>query len=370
MLQTIDTGSIDQPSVEAGAGAVWVTWNDGTIKARGAAVTGLGAANIGAFNAEGQQRERRRRRTVRRHRDRPDRAGRRDLSERHGDLREHRRGRSRRRRLRRAGSGVDDERRQVRLDHGAGQPDDRRRGEPRLRPSGGANGGRLYLAYTDETPDESNDTDVFVRRSTDNGATWSAPVQVNDDGTTRSQFLPNISVDQTNGNVAMTWHDARNDAGNNNTQFFGSASTTAASRSAQLPDQRRDSNDDTAWKRCRLRRLHLVRLRRRLSTRSGRTTPTARATTRPAGTPRFDIYTSRVRIAENKPPVVTVANAAGNEGATIPISGTATDPDADPLTATWSFARPAASTPARHARSRLQARSRRRSSAPTTERTP
>jgi hypothetical protein len=51
-LQTIDTGDIDQPSLDAGAGSVWVTWNDGVIKARGAAVTGLGAPNIGAFSAE------------------------------------------------------------------------------------------------------------------------------------------------------------------------------------------------------------------------------------------------------------------------------------------------------------------------------
>src|SRR6266446_2280917 len=56
LLQTIDTGPappnnvLDQPSVKAGAGSVWVTWNDGTIKARGAAVTGLGA--VGAFSAE------------------------------------------------------------------------------------------------------------------------------------------------------------------------------------------------------------------------------------------------------------------------------------------------------------------------------
>jgi hypothetical protein len=54
VLQIIDTGAVDQPSLAVDAGSVWVTWNDGgTIQARGAAVTGLGT--VGAFNAERQR---------------------------------------------------------------------------------------------------------------------------------------------------------------------------------------------------------------------------------------------------------------------------------------------------------------------------
>jgi hypothetical protein len=49
LVATIDTGSEDQPSVAAGAGSVWVTWNDG-LKARGACPVTDSA--IGAFNAE------------------------------------------------------------------------------------------------------------------------------------------------------------------------------------------------------------------------------------------------------------------------------------------------------------------------------
>ena len=40
----------------------------------------------------------------------------------------------------------------------------------------------------------------------------------------------------------------------------------------------------------------------------------------------------------NQPPVVTVDNAAGNEGAAIAVHGTATDPEGDPLTQAWSYA--------------------------------
>src|SRR5207247_6562940 len=40
--------------------------------------------------------------------------------------------------------------------------------------SGGAHNGRVYLVYTDETTDESNDLDIFIRYSDNNGSTWSA----------------------------------------------------------------------------------------------------------------------------------------------------------------------------------------------------
>jgi FtsP/CotA-like multicopper oxidase with cupredoxin domain len=40
----------------------------------------------------------------------------------------------------------------------------------------------------------------------------------------------------------------------------------------------------------------------------------------------------------NQPPVVTVANASGNEGSAIPVHGTAVDPEGDPLTHSWSYA--------------------------------
>jgi hypothetical protein len=91
--------------------------------------------------------------------------------------------------------------------------------------SGGAFNGRLYLVYTDESPDESNNTDIYIRHSDDDAATWSAAVKVNDDATTRAQFLPYVAVDQVTGNLIVTWYDARNDPTNHDAiEYWGGVS--------------------------------------------------------------------------------------------------------------------------------------------------
>src|SRR6476659_5188766 len=104
--------------------------------------------------------------------------------------------------------------------------------------TGGPFNDRAYLIYTEEPVNESNDTEIYLRTSTDNGATWSAPVRVNDDplGPIRSQFLPYITLDRTSGTVAAGWHDARNDNGvpgsggtnaipNDDAEYYASYST-------------------------------------------------------------------------------------------------------------------------------------------------
>ena len=79
--------------------------------------------------------------------------------------------------------------------------------------TGGPHNGRVYLVNTFENKNESDDTDVQVRYSDDNGATWSGPARVNDDATRNSQFLPKIALDPTTGQVGVIWYDARNDLG-------------------------------------------------------------------------------------------------------------------------------------------------------------
>ena len=102
--------------------------------------------------------------------------------------------------------------------------------------TGGPFNNRIYLVYTDETVNENNDTEILVRTSTDDGKTWSEPVRVNDDATTRSQFLPYVALDPTSGTVAVGFHDCRNDNGvpgpggtnmipNDDAEYFGTFTT-------------------------------------------------------------------------------------------------------------------------------------------------
>lgn len=79
--------------------------------------------------------------------------------------------------------------------------------------SNGPHRGRLYLVYVDENPDESDNSDVYLRYSDNNGATFSQRILINDDATSRSQFLPSLSVDPILGTVVVGWYDARNDTG-------------------------------------------------------------------------------------------------------------------------------------------------------------
>lgn len=105
------------------------------------------------------------------------------------------------------------------VDAEAGLAYDRNPASPRF--------GRLYLVYTDEVVDESNDTDIMLRWSDDNGAHWSAPIRVNDDpaAPVRSQFLPRIATNPATGNIGVCWHDARNSATNTAMQVLCTVST-------------------------------------------------------------------------------------------------------------------------------------------------
>jgi hypothetical protein len=352
--------TLDQPTVTTGAGAVWVTYRDGAlmISARGAQVTGLGVANIGAFNAA--------------------QAAPGSLGGNFGDIA-----------IGPAGQvmvayqapvpGEGPSTIFVNLDadgFGAGafgaaatvsatnvggfdtipaQPERQVDAEAGLAydRSGGARNGRVYLVYTDEAPAESSDTDIFVRFSNDNGANWSAPVQVNDDTGTNSQFLPRISLDQSTGDLAITWHDARNDGpgdadgANNDAQYWGSFSMDGGATfvtnfqiSAGASDE--DGGEPPATCCADLdygdytgNDFAAGRMQAVWADNSNSTNDN------PSGTlNRFDIYTSRVTPPlANRPPAVDAGpNQSGSEGSAISLNANVTDPD-DPTVATvWTFA--------------------------------
>ena len=93
--------------------------------------------------------------------------------------------------------------------------------------SGGAFDGRVYMVYTVAPTTSSDNTDIRVRFSNDDGATWSSARKVNTDRTKFSQFLPRIALDQTSGNIAFAWYDARNDNGSGSGSTNGRANDDA-----------------------------------------------------------------------------------------------------------------------------------------------
>ena len=102
--------------------------------------------------------------------------------------------------------------------------------------------GRIYAAFVGyfavANPrglnNPTTNTDIFLVYSDDHGASWSAPELINDDQATsdgdsqandnlvngsdqitgRTQFQPEIAVDQSTGTVVLSWRDARDDAAN------------------------------------------------------------------------------------------------------------------------------------------------------------
>lgn len=75
--------------------------------------------------------------------------------------------------------------------------------------SNGPNRGTIYVNWTDQR-NGTNDTDVWLVKSTDGGTTWSAPVRVNDDAPGHQQFLSWMDIDEANGNLYFVFYDRRN----------------------------------------------------------------------------------------------------------------------------------------------------------------
>lgn len=74
--------------------------------------------------------------------------------------------------------------------------------------SGGANHGTIYVNWSDQRNGTDN-TDVWLCKSTDGGNTWSPPVRVNDDNSGKHQFFTWMDIDQKNGNLYFIFYDRR-----------------------------------------------------------------------------------------------------------------------------------------------------------------
>src|SRR5207245_7436987 len=75
--------------------------------------------------------------------------------------------------------------------------------------------GTVDIAYDDY---RNGNSDIFLTRSTDNAASFSGPVKLNDYTTTNSQFFPCIHC--VSGKIAAVWYDRRIDHINHNMDIF------------------------------------------------------------------------------------------------------------------------------------------------------
>jgi hypothetical protein len=81
--------------------------------------------------------------------------------------------------------------------------------------SNGENRGNIYVVWTNvNTPgvNTGQGVEIYLIKSSDQGVTWSTPVKVNTDplGTNKQHYLPWITCDPANGNIAVIFYDNRN----------------------------------------------------------------------------------------------------------------------------------------------------------------
>lgn len=102
--------------------------------------------------------------------------------------------------------------------------------------SGSNTNNNIYVLASVQPANANTGSNVMIARSTNGGQSFSAPVRVNDDGTSnRWHWLASLSV-APNGRLDAVWLDTRNSANNRNSQLFYSYSTDAgASWSANIP---------------------------------------------------------------------------------------------------------------------------------------
>jgi hypothetical protein len=88
--------------------------------------------------------------------------------------------------------------------------------------------GRLYVVYEKNTPNiDSVKPDIFCHYSTDQGATWSPPLKVNDDVNSQNnnQFFPATWCDKETGKLYVMWSDSRNFPMSDSCEIYATFST-------------------------------------------------------------------------------------------------------------------------------------------------
>ncbi len=85
--------------------------------------------------------------------------------------------------------------------------------------SGGAYNGNIYINWADQRNGTDN-TDIWMVKSENQGETWSSPIKVNNDDSDKHQFFTWMAVDQVTGNLFFVFYDRRNHSDNETDVFM------------------------------------------------------------------------------------------------------------------------------------------------------
>ncbi|MFN7972752.1 MAG: PKD domain-containing protein [Acidobacteriota bacterium] len=96
--------------------------------------------------------------------------------------------------------------------------------------SNGSHRGWVYVAWSDgndggNCPSNGGTSDVKFSRSSDGGATWSAPLVVHENLPASEQFMPWLACDPVNGDIHVMYDDTRDDAARHLTHVYVNRST-------------------------------------------------------------------------------------------------------------------------------------------------
>jgi len=75
--------------------------------------------------------------------------------------------------------------------------------------SSSAHRGNVYISWSDQRNGPDN-TDIWLKRSTDGGQSWGELIKVNTDSKNRHQFFNWMCVDQSSGYIYVVFYDRRN----------------------------------------------------------------------------------------------------------------------------------------------------------------
>jgi hypothetical protein len=102
-----------------------------------------------------------------------------------------------------------------------------------------ASANNIYAVYNDASAAIGGDRgNVFLRQSTDGGATWGAAIQINTDGTGRDQWSPAIGVKPDGSGIGVAWYDRRRDPANSLIESWGAIATVSGNTVAFGPNFR------------------------------------------------------------------------------------------------------------------------------------